>query len=128
MLEEKLLDQYKNWAVIGASTNPDKYGYKIYKKLKKHEYNVYGINPKNDTLEGDKLYQSLSELPEKVDVVNFVVNPKIGIEAVKECAKLGIKYIWLQPGAESDELIQLAQAEGIEVIQACVLVALSYRE
>jgi hypothetical protein len=128
MAPDELLDQYKNWAVVGVTPDEEKYGYKIFHKLKDHGYNVYGINPKYEEVDGIKLYKSLSELPEKVDVVNFVVNPKVGMGVVEECAKLGIQHIWLQPGTISDELLGLAEEKEIEAVQACVLVALSYRK
>ena len=128
MQPEQLLDTYKTWAVVGVTADPKKYGYKIYKKLKNHGYEVYGINLNITELDGDKIYKTLKDLPEKVDVVNFVVNPKIGISIVEQCAELGIKHIWLQPGTVSEELLQLAQEKGIEAVQACVLVGLSYKE
>lgn len=128
MLPEELLEKYKKWAVVGVTTDTEKYGYRIYKKLKDNGYKVYGINPKYEEVEGDKLYKSLKELPGNVDVVNFVVNPKIGMNVVKECSDLGIKHIWLQPGTVSNELLELADDKNIDVVQACVLVALSYRE
>ncbi|HOQ17124.1 MAG TPA: CoA-binding protein [Defluviitaleaceae bacterium] len=114
----------KIWAVVGATTDPDKYGYKIYKALKEAGYKVYPISPKYEEIDGDKAYKSLRDLPEKPEVVDFVVNPKIGIEVVKECAELGIENIWLQPGTVSEEILEYAKTHGINVVQACVLVAL----
>ncbi|TCT16279.1 hypothetical protein EDC18_102296 [Natranaerovirga pectinivora] len=128
MSPEKLLEDFKNWAVVGVSADKERYGYKIYKKLKAHGYNVFGINPGIQELDGDKVYKSLKDLPEKVDVVNFVVNPKIGISVVEDCAAEGVKYIWLQPGTVSDEVLELASEKEIEAVQACVLVGLSYKD
>lgn len=119
--------EYTNWAVVGATIDPEKYGNKIYKKLKNKGYNVYPISPKYDEIEGDKAYRSLKDLPQRPDIVNFVVNPKIGLQVVEECAELGVQTIWLQPGTVSEELLQLAEKKGIEAIQACVLVALNYQ-
>lgn len=127
MLPIQLLDTYKKWAVIGVSTNKEKYGYKIYKKFKENDYEVYGVNPNYEEVDGDKIYNSLNELPEKVDVVNFVVNPKIGYDFLKQCIQLGIKYIWLQPGTVSEDILSFAAENGIEVVQACVLVCLGYK-
>ena len=60
----------------------------------------------------------------KPEVVDFVVNPKIGIGIVKECAQLGIENIWLQPGTVSEEILEFAKEKGINAVEACVLVAL----
>ena len=125
MREEALL-KLKNWAVVGATANEEKYGYKIYKKLKSKGYHTYPVNPNYQEIEGDRCYAGLSELPEVPDVIDMVVAPKHGIKVVEEAAKLGIKNIWLQPGTVSDELLQFAEEKGIHTVQACVLVALNY--
>ncbi len=121
MKVEEILD--KNiWAVVGASENREKYGYKIFKKLKQSGYKVYPVNPNYETLLGEKCYPDLSSLPETPDVVNMVVSPKHGLRIVEEAAELGIKYIWLQPGTVSKQLLKLAEDKGIQTIQACVLI------
>lgn len=125
MREEELL-KMKTWAVVGATENQEKYGYKIYQKLKSRGYKVYPVNPNYSEVEGDKCYSNLSELPEVPDVIDMVVAPKHGIKVVEEAARLGIKNIWLQPGTVNDELLKLAEEKGINTVQACVLVALNY--
>ncbi|NMA83719.1 MAG: CoA-binding protein [Epulopiscium sp.] len=122
--EGKRLLGKKVWAVVGATTDTDKYGYKIYKALKDAGYTVYPISPKYEKIDGDQAYKTLSDLPETPQVVDFVVNPRIGVEVVKECKQLGIKDIWLQPGTVSDEILEYAQSNDINALQACVLVAL----
>ncbi len=118
--------EYKNWAVVGASTKPSRYGNMIVKKLVKEGYNAIPVTPNHGEVEGRKAYAKLEEIPGPVDVVNFVVNPSIGIDVVDECIKLGIGRIWLQPGTISGPLVQKAINAGIEVVEACILVALSY--
>ncbi|HCC07516.1 MAG TPA: CoA-binding protein [Clostridiales bacterium] len=113
-----------NWAVVGATNRTEKYGYKIFKKLITHGKTVFPINPRLEEIEGIKVYKELKEIHQKIDVVNFVVNPAIGINFVKECKELGIKYIWLQPGTISDELLKYASESDIITIDACVLVML----
>jgi len=122
----EIMKKYKTWAVVGATIDEEKFGNKIYKKLKEKGYKVYPISPKYEEIDGDKAYKSLHELPEKPDVVNFVVNPKIGLGIVEDCAKLDINKIWLQPGTVSDELLNLAKEKNIEAVQACVLVVSNY--
>ncbi|MDP4093791.1 MAG: CoA-binding protein [Bacillota bacterium] len=123
MLEEEMLEK-KVWAVVGANDNPGKYGNMIYKKLKRHGYTVYPINPNYETIEGDKCYPDLSSLPEKPQVIDMVVSPKRGAAVLEEAAKLGIENIWLQPGTHNDNIMKLIGDRGLTAVQACVLVAL----
>ena len=118
--------EYKNWAVVGASQDSNRYGYKIHRKLEKKGYNAIPVTPKYKDIEGTVTYPSLLDIDQKIDVVNFVVNPQIGMKVLDECIQLGIKRIWLQPGTQSERLIQRAEDNGIEVVDACILVVLSW--
>ncbi|PKM90866.1 MAG: CoA-binding protein [Firmicutes bacterium HGW-Firmicutes-12] len=122
MLEQELLEK-KIWAVVGATQNRNKYGNKLYRKLKSSGYKVFAVNPLYDEIEGDKCYKDLTSLPDKPQVIDMVVSPKRGRVLVEEAAKLGIKYIWFQPGSYDDELLELTSKLGLEAVQACVLVA-----
>ncbi len=115
MLEKKI------WAVIGATNNPDKFGNKIYKRLKAEGYSVYPVNPIYEDIGGDKCYPDLTALPERPEVLNMVVSPKKGKEFVEEAAQLGIENIWLQPGTSDPEILALIKEKGLTAIQACVL-------
>ena len=117
--------EMKNWAVVGATNKEDKYGYKIVKKLDEHNYNVYPINPSLDEIDGIKVYDKLSEIEDNIDVVDIVVNPQIGKHVMKEVNKLGIKYVWLQPGTRSDEIRDYAEENGIEIVESCIYATLS---
>ena len=124
-MDEQLIEEFmkqKTFAVVGASSNPEKYGYIITKNLLDRGYTVYPVNPRLEQLHGVKCYRSLSELPVKVDVVDIVVPPKITGETVKECLKLGLTRVWMQPGAESTEAVEFCNKNGIKVIHgACVM-------
>lgn len=114
----------QKWAVVGASDNPEKYGYKIFKKLLNHGYEVYPVNPGLVDIEGIKVYPSLSSIPEKINVVDFVVNPSIGKAIIKEVKQLGIENVWLQPGTRSEEIDQIVSETNINMVKDCVLVSL----
>lgn len=117
--------ELKIWAVVGATDNEEKFGYKIFKLLKKAGYRVFPINPGLSTVLGEKCYASLTDLPVKPDAVNFVVPPKVGEPIIAECAKLGIKNVWLQPGANGDNVVEAAKKQELNVIhRSCILVEL----
>ncbi len=122
MLEELMLEK-KIWAVVGANRNSEKYGNMIYKKLKVRGYEAYAVNPVYDSVEGDPCYKDLSSLPKLPEVIDMVVSPKRAKPVIEEAAKLGIKYIWFQPGTYDDEVLALTKNLGLEAVQACVLVA-----
>jgi predicted CoA-binding protein len=112
-----------NIAVVGVSLNKEKYGYKIFKDLKKNGYKVYGVNPRIDKFEdGTKIYKKLSEIPVKIDIVITVVPPQSSEKIVDECIELGIKNIWFQPGSESKTAIEKSQKNGIKTTTACFMV------
>lgn len=123
MMEEEMLAK-KVWAVIGANSNPEKYGNMIYKKLKSRGYTVYPVNPNYEYIEGDKCYKDLLSLPEVPEVIDMVVSPKRGEGVIEEAARIGVKYVWLQPGTYNNRIMDLIKEKGLNAVQACVLVAL----
>ena len=115
----------KNWAVVGATTKKNRFGYKIVKKLNDNDYNVFPVNPKLDEVDGLNCYPDLSSIEDQIDVVDMVVNPKHGIKVMKEINKLGIKYVWLQPGTRSDEIKDYAEENDIKYVESCIYATLS---
>ena len=75
-------------------------------------------------MDGDICYSTLTDIPKVVDVVNVVVPEQVGVAAMSECKKLGISTVWLQPGADTDAVINAAKERNINVITDCVLVQL----
>ncbi|MDI6886440.1 MAG: CoA-binding protein [archaeon] len=111
------------FAVVGVSSNPEKYGHQVYKDLKEAGYTVYPVNPHINKVLGDVCYHSLSELPEKPDVVDTVVPPAVTEKIVEECKGLGIERIWMQPGSESEKAIDFCRRNNIKVVHdMCVMV------
>jgi len=114
----------KNWAVVGATTKKNRFGYKIVEKLKQNDYNVFPVNPKFEEVAELKCYPDLSSIENDIDVVDMVVNPKSGIKVMEEISKLGIKYVWLQPGTRSQEIRDFAAENNIELIEDCIYASL----
>jgi hypothetical protein len=111
------------FAVVGVSSNPEKYGHQVYKDLKEAGYTVYPVNPNIDEVLGDRCYHSLSELPEKPDVVDTVVPPAVTEKIAEECKELGIERVWMQPGSESEKAIEFCRRDKIKVVHdMCVMV------
>ncbi|MDF2634971.1 MAG: CoA-binding domain protein [Pelosinus sp.] len=114
----------KTWAVVGATNNKEKFGYKIFKVMLEAGIEVYPINTGISEILGQKCYPTLKDLPIKPDAVDIVVPPKVGEQIMRECAELGIQNVWLQPGADAPQVIQVAKELGLTVVDACIMVEL----
>lgn len=110
-------------AVVGASRHKEKFGYKIFHSLKNSGFKIYPVNPEADEIDNEKCYDSISDLPEKPDVVVTIVPPTTTEKIVKEAKKLGVKKVWMQPGSESDNAIEYCEKNGISVAaKMCMVV------
>ena len=119
----------ESFAVVGASTNRDKYGNKVLRVYQQNNKPVYPINPRAEEIEGLKAYPDLASLPEMPHGVSIITPPTITEQVVNEAVALGIKHLWLQPGAESAKAVAYAQENGVNTVAygPCVLVVLGYR-
>ena len=82
---------------------------------------VYGLNPKGGEVAGELLFKSLAAVPADIQVAILVI-PPIGLDnAVDQCIEKGVKEIWFQPGARSEQAFQKAQAAGIRAFNGCFM-------
>lgn len=112
------------YALIGASQAPEKYGNIIFLDFLQAGYAVFPINPREKEIAGIKVFPRLSTVKQPIDVVIFVVPPQITLEVLQEVKALGISQVWMQPGSESAEAIAFCEAEGIAYNPAgsCIMV------
>jgi hypothetical protein len=111
-------------AIIGASQDRNKFGNKAVRVFADKGYKVYPIHPKLSEIEGYKVYSSILQVPEKeLDMVSFYLPPAVGMQVIEDVAKVKCKEVWLNPGSESDELVEKAESLGLTVIQACSIVS-----
>ena len=111
-------------AVIGASSNRNKFGNRAVRAFRQQGYTVVPINPHEADVEGLKSYASVLDVPGAIDMASFYLPPEIGLQVIDEVAQKGIVEVWLNPGAESDALIARAKALHIQPIVACSIVAI----
>ncbi len=110
-------------AIIGASQDRNKFGNKAVRVFADKGFKVYPIHPKVLEIEGHKTYASILQVPEKeLDMVSLYLPPQVGMKVIEEVAKVKCKEVWLNPGSESEELIEKAESLGLNVIQACSIV------
>lgn len=90
------------YAVVGATTNQAKYGYRVLMDLKYAGFDVVGVNPKYKEIEGVPIYPTLADIPDKPDMAVFVIPAAAGVKVLDQAKELGIARVWFQPGAEDD--------------------------
>lgn len=101
-MNHKLLNFFNKkftYAVVGASNNEEKYGYKIFKTLLDSGFKVIPINPKEEKILGQKCYHKLEDYDEQIDVVDFVVPAGVTIRVLEDVVELGIRKVWFQPSS-----------------------------
>lgn len=118
------------FAVLGASQDEHKYGYKVLKCYLQNKRRAIPINPNVTEVLGQTAYPNLASLPEQVKSISIITPPTRTERIVDNAIEHGVTSIWMQPGAESALAVKKAQDAGIEVIYGgpCVLVVLGYRE
>jgi uncharacterized protein len=109
-------------AVIGASTDRRKFGNKAVRAYARHGYTVIPINPHAGMVEGLTAYPTVTAVPGPIDMATLYVQPEVGESLLDELAQKGIGEVWVNPGAESDALVQRARGLGLNVIVACSII------
>lgn len=111
-------------AIVGATENPSKYGYVIYKDLKLKGLTVYPVNPNRSSVDGDEAFKRLEDIPERPTIVNIVVPPEVTSDILQQCLDLGLTNVWVQPGAESPAVMTFLQENDFNYLaNACIMVA-----
>jgi uncharacterized protein len=118
----------KKIAVVGVSDKRETGCNMSYKRFKEGGYQVFAINPRINTFDGDPCYPDLKSLPEKPDAVFILANPKVTDMVVQQCVDLGVKHVWMhcmmgtKPGlvssmsSVSPEAVRMCRENGITVI------------
>ena len=135
---ENLINEFLNKkntiVIVGASNNPEKYGYKIFKDLKEYGYHVIPIHQTETVIQGVQAYPTLKEAsdgpeglsiqnPTGLMVIDFVIPPEKTLEVLKECLLLGLKNVWFQPGASDEKVLAYCEQNGFRYIHdQCVMI------
>ena len=119
--EEQMIEYFKEAktiAVIGVSPNPEKPSHRVAKYLKEAGYKMIPIYPKEDEILGEKVYRSLSDIEDNIDMVVIFRKPNALNEVADEVIKRGdIKTYWSQLGLVNNEAAKRVKDAGINVVQ-----------
>ena len=118
-----LHEQDTSVAVVGATDDRTKYGSVIYRDLKSKGYEVYPVNKGRATVDGDEAFASLSTLPTPPTIVNIVVPPSETLSVLEECEALGLRNVWIQPGAERGAVYTYLESHDFNaLVGACIMI------
>jgi uncharacterized protein len=122
--DDRIAVMAKTVAVIGASNDRHKFGNKALRAFARQGHTVYAINPNEKEVEGHKAYGSVLDVPGPIEMATIYVPPEIGVGIMDELARKQIREVWLNPGADGDEVVARAEALGLRVVQACSIIGI----
>jgi uncharacterized protein len=118
----ELLKNAKTIAVVGLSSSPLRPSYGVAAYMQAQGYRIIPVNPTIKGALGEKAYASLSEVPEKIDVVDVFRRPEFIPDLVDEALKLKVPAIWLQEGVIHEQAAEKARKGGVFVVMdRCIL-------
>ena len=110
-------------AVVGHSDKPHRTSYRIAQYLRQAGYTVYPVNPTVDTIDGEKSYASLADVPESIDIVDVFRRSKHLAGVVDEAIAAGARTVWAQLGVQDEAALQTALDAGINIaMNVCIKV------
>ena len=113
-----IFENVKTIAVLGLSPNPDKDSHRVAVYLQKQGFKIIPVYPKEETILGEKVYRSLIEIPEAVDMVNIFRKPDALDLIADACIARGdIKVFWAQKGIVNNAAAEKAKSAGMQVVQ-----------
>jgi predicted CoA-binding protein len=111
-------------AIIGASTDRSKFGNKAVRAFLQKDFTVYPVNPKEPEIEGLPVFKTITDVPIRPNWVSVYLPPPVLLKVLPAIAEKGCDELWLNPGTESAQVISEAKRLGLNVIQACSIVAI----
>ena len=118
----ELLKNAKTIAVVGLSSSPLRPSYGVAAYMQSQGYRIIPVNPTIHGALGEKSYAALSEVPEKIDIVNIFRRPENVPPIVDEAIQLKVPAIWMQETVVHEAAAQKARAAGITVVMdRCIL-------
>ncbi len=119
-----IFESVKTIAIPGLSPNEEKDSHRVARYLQEQGYKIIPIYPKEETILGEKVYRSLEEVEEQIDMVDMFRKPAVADAIVDAIAKRGdVKVLWLQKGIVNNVAAERAEAMGLTVVQnRCTMV------
>jgi predicted CoA-binding protein len=104
-------------AVVGASRDPNKAGGSVPEGLQRRGFRIIPINPYADTLFGERVYRSLADVPDRIDLVDVFRPASDAPDIARQAVAVGAKALWLQLDIRSEEARRIAEAAGLDYVE-----------
>ena len=117
----RILRDSRVLAVVGLSADWFRPSYFAAKYMQEHGYRVIPVNPKYESILGERCYKSLRDIPGKVDLVDIFRKTQDVMPIAEDAIAIGAKVLWQQLGVKNDAAAAKARAAGLEtVLDRCV--------
>jgi uncharacterized protein len=117
----RILRECRVLAVVGLSADWYRPSYFAAKYMQEHGYRVIPVNPKYDSILGERCYKSLRDIPDTVDLVDIFRKTQDVMPIAEEAVAIGAKVLWQQLGVKNEAAAERARAAGLEtVMDRCV--------
>jgi uncharacterized protein len=118
-----LIEKVHTIAVVGLSPKQHRDSYRVAEYMQQQGYRIIPVNPNARDVLGEQAYSSLSEVPERIDLVDVFRRPEVVDEVAREAVENGAKAIWLQIGIVNDDAARIAEDAGLDVVMdRCLMV------
>ncbi|MDD4803551.1 MAG: CoA-binding protein [Syntrophomonas sp.] len=116
---EDFFMKFKEFAVVGLSSNSKSFSRGACNYLKSQGYSIYPVNPNVKEIDGQTCYSSLDSVPQ-VQAAIFFTNPRVTVEQLAICKEKGINQVWFQQGSANAYVIDKAKELGLQYKNSCV--------
>ena len=113
----EMLEDTKVMAVVGLSPKEHRDSNIVAKYFQDQGKKIIPVYPREEFILGEKVYRSLDEIPQKVDMVVVFRKGSDTPPIAKKAVEIGAKYLWLQETVINDEAIKIATDGGLKAVQ-----------
>ncbi len=114
---ETIVREAETIAVVGASNDPEKYSHEVASYLKEQGYRIIPVNPTEEEVLGERAYDTVDQIPQKIDVVDVFLPPEKTPQIAEDAVRAGAKVLWLQEGIENQEARRVAEEGGLAYVE-----------
>ena len=114
---ETIVKEAETVAVVGLSNDPEKYSHEVGSYLKEQGYRIIPVNPTEEEVIGERAYDTVDQIPERIDVVDVFLPPEKTSEIAEDAVRAGAKALWLQEGIENAETRRIAEEGGLAYVE-----------
>ena len=114
---ETIVKEAETVAVVGLSNDPEKYSHEVGRYLKEQGYRIIPVNPTEEEVIGERAYDTVDQIPERIDVVDVFLPPEKTSEIAEDAVRAEAKALWLQEGIENAEARRIAEEGGLAYVE-----------